>query len=142
VSSLEDTIAADNPVRFIDAFVNSIDLVKIGFTLRVLKTEGRPSFDTKVFLKIYLYGYLNGIRSSRKLERECFRNIEVQWLLEAICIRFSFLTNEDRLGGILAIAKTRFPVKTNLWVRVGIPKSEGKHDKKPSNTLHKKKEDY
>jgi hypothetical protein len=53
VSSLEDTIAADNPVRFIDAFVNSIDLVKIGFTPRVLKTEGRPSFDTKVFLKIY-----------------------------------------------------------------------------------------
>jgi transposase len=85
VSSLEDTIAADNPVRFIDAFVNSIDLVKIGFTLRVLKTEGRPSFDTKVFLKIYLYGYLNGIRSSRRLEKETLRNLEMQWLLEAIC---------------------------------------------------------
>jgi transposase len=85
VSSLEDTIAADNPVRFIDAFVNSIDLVKIGFTPRVLKTEGRPSFDTKVFLKIYLYGYINGIRSSRRLEKECLRNLEMQWLLEAIC---------------------------------------------------------
>jgi transposase len=85
VSSLEDTIAADNPVRFIDAFVNSIDLVKIGFTLRVLKTEGRPSFDTKVFLKIYLYGYLNGIRSSRRLEKETLRNLEMQWLVEAIC---------------------------------------------------------
>ena len=85
MSSLEDTIAADNPVRFIDAFVNSIDLVKIGFTPRVLKTEGRPSFDTKVFLKIYLYGYINGIRSSRRLEKECLRNLEMQWLLEAIC---------------------------------------------------------
>ena len=85
VSSLEDTISQDNPVRFIDAFVNSIDLEKIGFTPRVLKTEGRPSFDTKVFLKIYLYGYLNGIRSSRRLEKECLRNIELQWLLEAIC---------------------------------------------------------
>ena len=85
VSSLEDTINQDNPVRFIDAFVNSIDLGKIGFTPRVLKTEGRPSFDTKVFLKIYLYGYLNGIRSSRRLEKECLRNIELQWLLEAIC---------------------------------------------------------
>ena len=85
VSSLEDTIAADNPVRFIDAFVNSIDLVTIGFTLRVLKTEGRPSFDTKVFLKIYLYGYLNGIRSSRRLEKETLRNLEMQWLVEAIC---------------------------------------------------------
>ena len=51
VSSLEDSINQDNPVRFIDAFVNSIDLEKIGFTPRVLKTEGRPSFDTKVFLK-------------------------------------------------------------------------------------------
>ena len=49
VSSLEDTIAVDNPVRFIDAFVNSIDLEKIGFTLRLLKTEGRPSFATPVF---------------------------------------------------------------------------------------------
>jgi len=66
VSSLEDSIGQDNPVRFIDAFVNSNDLEKIGFTPRVLKTEGRPSFDTKVFLKIYLYGYLNGIRSSRR----------------------------------------------------------------------------
>ncbi|MBM6497921.1 transposase, partial [Flavobacterium macrobrachii] len=85
VSSLEDSISQDNPVRFIDAFVNLIDLEKIGFTPRVLKTEGRPSFDTKIFLKIYLYGYLNGIRSSRRLEKECLRNIELQWLLEAIC---------------------------------------------------------
>ena len=72
LSSLEDTISQDNPVRFIDAFVHSINLEKIGFTPRVLKTEGRPSFDIKVFLKIYLYGYLNGIRSSRRLEKEKF----------------------------------------------------------------------
>jgi transposase len=85
VSSLEDTISADNPVRFIDAFVNTIDLEKLGFTPRVLKTEGRPSFDTGVFLKLYLYGYINGIRSSRRLEKECLRNLEMQWLLEAIC---------------------------------------------------------
>lgn len=85
LQSLEDTISQENPVRFIDAFVNSIDLEKIGFTPRVLKIEGRLSFDTKVFLKIYLYGYLNGIRSSRRLEKECLRNIELQWLLEAIC---------------------------------------------------------
>jgi transposase len=84
IVSLEDSISQDNPVRFIEAFVGYIDLKKVGFELRVLKTEGRPSFDTKVFLKIYLYGYLNGIRSSRKLEKECFRNLEMQWLLEAI----------------------------------------------------------
>ena len=84
IVSLEETVSQDNPVRFIDAFVHSIHLERIGFRERVLKTEGRPSFDTKVFLKIYLYGYLNGIRSSRKLEKECFRNLEMQWLLEAI----------------------------------------------------------
>lgn len=83
--SLEDTITATNPVRFIDAFVNVLDLEKIGFQPRVLKQEGRPSFATAVFLKLYLYGYLNGIRSSRRLEKECLRNMELQWLLEAIC---------------------------------------------------------
>ena len=85
ISSLEDTITADNPIRFIDAFVNHIDFEKLGFQTKVLKTEGRPSFKSETFLKLYLYGYLNGIRSSRRLEKECFRNIEVQWLLEAIC---------------------------------------------------------
>ena len=52
--------------------------------MQTIKSEGRPSFDTKLFLKIYLYGYLNGLRSSRKLEKECVRNIELQWLLEDI----------------------------------------------------------
>jgi transposase len=84
ISSLEDTISADNPIRFIEAFVNHIDCEKLGFQTKVLKSEGRPSFKSETFLKLYLYGYLNGIRSSRRLEKECFRNIEVQWLLEAI----------------------------------------------------------
>ena len=74
ISSLEDTISQDNPVRFIDAFVSTIDLEKLGFSIRVLKTEGRPSFETAVFLKVYLYGYLNGIRSSRRLEKEMKRS--------------------------------------------------------------------
>lgn len=84
MGSLEDKITADNPVRFIEAFVHYIDTVKLGFQSKVLKTEGRPSFAIEVFLKLYLYGYLNGVRSSRRLEKECFRNIEVQWLLEDI----------------------------------------------------------
>lgn len=83
-SSLEDTISHDNPVRFIDAFVENIDLVALGFFVQTLKSEGRPSFNTNIFLKLYFYGYLNGLRSSRKLERECVRNIELQWLLCAI----------------------------------------------------------
>lgn len=80
-TSLEDSISQDNPVRFIEAFVEHISLQSLGFTTQTIKSEGRPSFDSKVFLKIYLYGYLNGLRSSRKLEKECFRNLELQWLL-------------------------------------------------------------
>lgn len=80
-NSLEETISTDNVVRFIDAFVDVLSLKSLGFNVSTIKTEGRPSFDTKVFLKIYLYGYLNGLRSSRKLEKECIRNIEIQWLL-------------------------------------------------------------
>ena len=84
ISSLEDAIALDNQVRFIEAFVTFVDISKLGFSVQTIKSEGRPSYNTKVFLKTYLYGYLNGIRSSRKLEKECFRNIEMQWLLEDI----------------------------------------------------------
>jgi hypothetical protein len=71
-SSLEDTILAENPVRFIDAFVEALSLETLGFSVQSIKAEARPSFDTKIFLKIYLYGYVNGLRSSRKLEKKPF----------------------------------------------------------------------
>jgi transposase len=93
ISSLEDKIASDNPIRFIEAFVEHISLEALGFTVKTIKSEGRPSFDTKLFLKIYLYGYLNGLRSSRKLEKECVRNIELQWLLEAICPNYHSISD-------------------------------------------------
>ena len=70
IASLESRISADNPIRFIDAFVDNIDLKVVCFAVQTLKTEGRPSFDTKIFLKLYLYGYLSGLRSSRKLEKD------------------------------------------------------------------------
>lgn len=78
---LDDLIENDNPVRFIEVFVEKLELTKLGFKIKELKSEGRPSFDARVFLKIYFYGYLNGVRSSRRLERECKRNIELQWLV-------------------------------------------------------------
>jgi transposase len=80
-TSLEDLIETDNVIRFIDSFVDKLELDKLGFTLNTIKKEGRPSYDSSLFLKLYIYGYLNGIRSSRKLERECARNIELQWLM-------------------------------------------------------------
>jgi len=79
--SLDDYIAADNPVRFIDAFVDSLDLAELGFAHTELAETGRPPYDPRDLLKLYIYGYLNRIRSSRKLERECQRNVEVMWLV-------------------------------------------------------------
>jgi transposase len=84
MSCLEERIERDNPVRFIDAFVDHLDLCSLGFQILEQKNEGRPSFDPKVFLKLYLYGYLNNIRSSRRLEKESLRNVEVQWLLKSL----------------------------------------------------------
>src|SRR5690349_7412887 len=82
--SLEDSIAADNPVRIIDAFVDKLELEKLNFSNITAKIEGRPLFHPSVFLKLYLYGYLNRIRSSRRLQAECGRNIEVRWLLKGL----------------------------------------------------------
>ena len=82
--SLEDGISSDHSVRFIDAFSAQLDLVKIGFTVNTLKKQGRPSYQSSLFVRIYLYGYLNGIRSSRKLAKECARNIEMRWLLKGM----------------------------------------------------------
>ena len=81
-SSLEQQVGPANPVRLMDAFVDKLDLLQLGFTSTVHKTEGRPPYAPGVLLKLYLYGYLNKIRSSRKLEKECIRNIELQWLLQ------------------------------------------------------------
>jgi transposase len=79
--SLDDYIAWDNPVRFIDAWVDSLDLAALGFTDTVPAETGRPGYDPRAILKLYNYGYLNRVRSSRKLEQECQRNVEVMWLL-------------------------------------------------------------
>ncbi|MBK8774739.1 MAG: transposase [Chitinophagaceae bacterium] len=81
-SRLNDQVGTDNPVRLMDAFVDKLDLQKLGFSNTIHKSEGRPPYAPGVLLKLYLYGYLNKIRSSRKLEKECSRNIELQWLLQ------------------------------------------------------------
>ena len=83
-STLEDQVSADNAVRLIDAFIDKLDLYQLGFTNTVHKCEGRPPYAPSILLKLYLYGYLNKLRSSRKLEKECGRNIELQWLLQSL----------------------------------------------------------
>jgi transposase len=79
--AVEDYVGPDNPVRFIEAFVDGIDLEAGGFTRVTSKDNGRPGYDPADLLKIYIYGYLNRVRSSRRLEAEAHRNIEVIWLL-------------------------------------------------------------
>ena len=78
---LEEMIAPDSMVRVIDAFVDAIDLAEMGFKTTI-SGMGASSYDPAVLLKIYFYGYLNRIRSSRMLERECVRNIELFWLTD------------------------------------------------------------
>lgn len=77
---LDDYIDADNPVRVIDLFVDELDLVELGFDSTVAAATGRPGYHPALLLKIYLYGYLNRIQSSRRLERETQRNVELMWL--------------------------------------------------------------
>ena len=81
--SLDDAVAAENEVRLIDAFVDHLNLPEFGF--KVAHTEnGRPAYHPADLLKLYIYGYLNKVRSSRDLEKECRRNIEVMWLLKCL----------------------------------------------------------
>ena len=82
--AIDDYVGADNPVRFIDGFVDGLDLAAAGFTRVAPKTTGRPGYAPDDMLKLYIYGYLNRVRSSRRLEAECHRNIEVIWLLRTL----------------------------------------------------------
>ena len=81
---LDEVIAADNPVRVIDAFVDSLELAELGFSKVEAAATGRPPYDPSDLSKLYLYGYLNRVRSSRGLEREAGRNVEVFWLIKRL----------------------------------------------------------
>ena len=82
--AVEDYVGADNPVRFIDAFVDSLDLEASGFGRVRPRETGRPGYDPADLLKLYIYGYLNRVRSSRRLEAETHRNLEVIWLMRRL----------------------------------------------------------
>jgi transposase len=100
-SSLEDSIAKDNEVRFIDAFVEKLDLNQLGvqsLTQIEKQKAGRASFSDALFLKLYLYAYLNGLRSSRRLELEAGRNIELQWLLQGLCPNYHSIADFRKLN--------------------------------------------
>ena len=79
--TLEELIPADHLCRVIEAFVDRLAMAQLGFGRAEPAETGRPGYDPRDLLKLYLYGYMNQVRSSRRLEAECQRNVEVMWLL-------------------------------------------------------------
>jgi transposase len=106
---LDDWVDEDNPVRVVDAFVDAIDLGELGFDGVVPEVTGRPSYHPSVLLKLYIYGYLNRVQSSRRLEREAGRNVEVMWLTERLVPDHKTIADFRKDNGV-AIRKicTRF----------------------------------
>src|SRR5208283_3324815 len=103
--TIDKYVEKENPVRFIDAFVESLNMEKLGFKHSIPAETGRPSYDPSDLLKMYVYGYLNQVRSSRKLEKECHRNVEVMWLLKKLAPDFKTIAdfrkdNVDCIKGV------------------------------------------
>jgi transposase len=96
---LDDFVDEDNPVRLIDAFVDELDLVALGFEGADPAATGRPSYHPAVLLKIYIYGYFNRVQSSRRLERECQRNVELMWLTGRLMPDFKTIADFRRDSG-------------------------------------------
>lgn len=96
---LEDYVSDDNPVRVVDVFVDELDLHDLGFDGTAPAMTGRPSYHPSVLLKIYVYGYLNRIQSSRRLERETQRNVELMWLTGRLSPDFKTIADFRRNNG-------------------------------------------
>ena len=91
--SLDDYVSDTNPVRVVDVFVDELDLVNLGFDGAIPADTGRPAYKPAILLKIYIYGYLNRIQSSRRLEREAQRNVELMWLIGRLMPDFKTIAN-------------------------------------------------
>ena len=96
---LDDLVPQEHLVRVIDAFVSRLDLVGLGFGKAEPAATGRPPYDPGDLLKLYWYGYLNQVRSSRKLERECGRNVELMWLVNRLAPDFKTIAEFRRQNG-------------------------------------------
>src|SRR5205814_9830725 len=96
---LDDYLGEDNPVRAIDVFVDELDLAGLGFGGVEPEATGRPAYHPATLLKIYIYGYLNRVSSSRRLERECQRNIELVWLTGQLAPDFKIIADFRKDNG-------------------------------------------
>src|ERR1700675_1718346 len=96
---VEDYVEAENPVRVIEAFVEQLELRALGFEGIDPEITGRPAYHPSVLLKIYIYGYLNQVQSSRRLEQETQRNIELMWLTGRLMPDFKTIANFRKDNG-------------------------------------------
>jgi len=96
---LDDYVVEENPVRVIDVFVDNLDLKQLGFEGMTPAITGRPSYHPSAMLKLYIYGYLNRVQSSRRLEREAQRNVEMMWLIERLTPDFKTIANFRKDNG-------------------------------------------
>jgi transposase len=106
--SLDEIVGADHVVRVIDGYVDSLDLGELGFSKFAVLATGRPPFHPAALLKLYLYGYLNQTRSSRRLEREAVRNIEVRWLINQLEPSFRTIAafRQEHSQAIVAVTRS------------------------------------
>src|SRR5712672_389365 len=104
---LEDYVGEENPVRVIEVFIEELDLAALGFSGVTPATTGRPGYHPSTLLKIYLYGYLNRLQSSRRLEREAQRNIELMWLVGRLAPDFKTIADfrKDNGAAIRAVCR-------------------------------------
>src|ERR1700720_4660496 len=139
---LEDHVSDENPVRVIEAFIDELDLKALGFEGIVPEATGRPGYHPAALLKIYLYGYLNRIPSSRRLERETQRNIELMWLTGRLMPDFKTIADFRRDSGpAIRAACGQFVVlcrQFNLFTRtiVAIDGSKVQGGEQPRQEFH------
>src|SRR6266852_5079764 len=96
---LDECVSDENPVRVIDVFVDELELGVLGFAGVVPEATGRPAYHPSVLLKIYVYGYINQIASSRRLERESQRNVEMMWLTQRLAPDFKTIADFRKDNG-------------------------------------------
>ncbi len=146
-NSIDEYITNENPVRVIDAFVESLDMESMEFVRATPKNTGRPGYNPKDLLKLYIYGYMNRIRSSRRLETEAARNLEIIWLLNSLKPDFKTIADfrKDNKIAIKQVFK-QFNLLCNDWNLFGkelvaIDGSKFKADNSKKKNFNKQKLD-
>ncbi len=128
---LDNYIAEDSAVRVIDVFIDELDLSGLGFRVEPQAT-GRPTYHSETMLKIYVYGYLNRVQSSRRLERECQRNVELMWLTGRLAPDFKTIADFRKDNGeairlvcrefVMLCRKLDLLAKARFWPKRRSPK--------------------